>query len=194
MTRLETQVTHRLNQSQPSDKPDRYAHFAARWVVAQPVVAAFIRSVVWNHHDAEDLLQRTATAAINLHDRYDPKRAFDGWVIGLAKIEVLRYRQERSRDRLDFSDGVIDTIAAAYESDPYEFADMKRVLIDCISKLGGRPRQALELVMGERLSASAAADRLNTSTKAVVMALHRGRGLLRACMKRQLGDMEALNE
>lgn len=178
----------------PNDQPDEnnYAGFGSKWVVAQPVVAAFIRSVIWNHHDAEDLLQRTAETAIHKYDQYDSTRSFDGWVIGMAKIEVLRYRQERSRDRLDFTDEVIDKIADAYESDPGELHEMKRVLIGCIAKLSGRPKQALELVLGEHLSIKDTASRLKTSNNAVVMAIHRARTLLQKCMERKLGKLEAL--
>lgn len=169
------------------DDKDRFADLAARWVIAQPIVAAFISSVVWNHHDAEDLLQRTAAAAIHKHDQFDSNRSFEGWVIGLARMEVRRYRQERSRDRLDFTDEVVDQIAEAYESDPAELLEMKRVIVLCIDKLSGRPRQVLELITGEQLSVRDTATKLQTSANAVVMAVHRARALLRQCMERKLG-------
>ena len=46
------------------------------WTLAQPVVSAFVTSVVRDFKDRDDVLQEIAVAAIESFDAYDPKRPF----------------------------------------------------------------------------------------------------------------------
>ena len=106
---------------------------------AQPTVAAFIGGLIVGHHDSEDVLQRAA--AVRCYEKYDPARPFVAWAIGLARIEVMRFRQERGRDRLTFDDKAVGRVASLFEADT-----PKAVLIAT-----HRGRVAIRRCMEERL-------------------------------------------
>jgi len=75
------------------------------WGKAQPLVAAYVHSVVWNVHDAEDVVQETIGAIVKLFDRFDDKRPFTPWAIGIARNKVREYCRARARDPLVFFAG-----------------------------------------------------------------------------------------
>ncbi|MFK7790385.1 MAG: sigma factor [Phycisphaeraceae bacterium] len=83
------------------------------WTTAQPMVMAFISSMVPNHTDAEDVLQRTAYDIATNFEQYDPDRPFIAWAIGIAKYKVLDYRRDMSRSKVVFNDAALESIADA---------------------------------------------------------------------------------
>ena len=160
--------------------------FAGQWETAQPVVAAFIWSLVPNRHDTDDLLQRTAETLFAKQSEYDGTRPFTAWALGIAKIEVLRFRQERGRDRLVFEDKTIDVIAEAYEETETELRELRGVLSECIDQLTSRMRSVLRMHHFEDLPPSTIAKQLAMTPNAVSVALHRARAALRDCVELRL--------
>lgn len=69
------------------------------WTVAQPVVSAFVTSVIRDFKERDDVLQDIAVAAIESFDAYDVERPFVPWVMGVARNQVGLYLRRRRRDR-----------------------------------------------------------------------------------------------
>jgi RNA polymerase sigma-70 factor, ECF subfamily len=157
---------------------------AVQWTRAQSTIAAFIASIVRDHHDAEDILQRTAAAVVAKYDRYEPSRPFTSWAIGVAKIEVMRFRQERGKDRIVFDDVAIQAVASAYGEMDTRLRDLREALAQCLGQLRGRMRRVIELYVREGAATDRIAAQLGMSKNAVFVMLHRGRVALRQCVER----------
>lgn len=164
-------------------RPD-LERLAIEWTRAQPVVSAFISSMVTDFHKGEDLLQRTAVAVASRFDQYDASRPFIGWALGMAKIEILRFRQESKRDRLVFEPETLDVVADAFEQTSLEMSDLRAALKKCLQRLQGRARQILELHYLQEFDPAQIAGRLGISQNAVLVRLHRARTALRQCMEK----------
>jgi RNA polymerase sigma-70 factor (ECF subfamily) len=161
--------------------------FTRHWVDAQPAVAAFINAVVRDFHDAQDILQRTAVTLVQKSADYDPGQPFIAWALGIARIELLRYRRESQRDRLQLDESALDAVAGAAERMADDSAEMRQALDSCYEKLAGKPRETFRLYYFEALKRTRIAELLGISTNAVFVALHRARTSLRRCMERKLG-------
>ena len=85
------------------------------WTLAQPVVSAFVTSIVRDFSARDDVLQDVAVAVIESFDRYDRQRPFVAWALGIAQNQVRLYFRRCRRDQFVFSDSVIESIAAAFE-------------------------------------------------------------------------------
>ena len=160
---------------------------AARWTAAQPVVASFVASAISRHQDAEEVLQRTAVALVAKSEQYDPAQPFLNWAIGLARIEVLRLRQERQREKTTFDSETLETVAAAFERIGPELDDLRTALRHCVGKLGGKVREIFELHYVSHLSPDDIAQKLARSANSIFVALHRGRTAMRRCLERRIG-------
>lgn len=166
----------------------RYQQLATLWTAAQPTVAAFIASMVRDHHAAEDLLQKTAAALVAKFDEYDPARPFAKWAIGVARFEVLNHLRRVGTDPHRFAADTLDAVADAYAGMQDELADRKVALAKCLDEAEPRSRLLLEMCYVDNLPPSRVAERVGISANAARVTLHRIRAALRQCIERRLGE------
>lgn len=93
---------------------DNTRQAARLWTLAQPVVSAFVTSVVRDFSARDDVLQEVAVAVIESFDRYDSSQSFVGWALGIARNQVGLYLRRVRRNRLVFDDETIGCLASAF--------------------------------------------------------------------------------
>jgi RNA polymerase sigma-70 factor (ECF subfamily) len=162
---------------------------AALWTAAQPTIAAFIRTLMPDFQQAEEVLQRVAVMLVRKFDEYDPKRPFAAWAIGFAKNEVLYYRRQKATDKLQFDDDLVEKIAITYEQMAVEVDPIRAALGSCVEQLEGRSRRVIELRYGRGLNSKEIATKMELSSGAVRVLLHRVRTALRLCIEKQIREL-----
>lgn len=155
------------------------------WTVAQPVVSAFVTSVIRDFKDRDDVLQDIAVAAIESFDAYDTERPFVPWVMGVARNQVGLYLRRRRRDRLTFDQETVELLATAFS----EVTPLQRqrldALADCLKQVTGRAHTLCQLRYRDDLKPAAIAARLGMQPNAVAKALQRIRDQLRICVSQR---------
>lgn len=159
---------------------------AALWTQAQPVVSAYIRTLLPDFHQAEEVLQRVAVVLVGKFETYDPARPFVPWAIGFARFEVLRYRRDFATDRHQFDSDIVEQVAELYQSDEIDFSEWRGALRTCVGKLQGRNRQALLMRYTQSVGPKAIGKEMDMSPNAVRQLLHRVRTTLRQCIERAI--------
>lgn len=150
------------------------------WTSAQPIVAAFVASVVRDARDRDDVLQETALAVFKSIEAYDSSLPFNAWAVGIARNQVGLYLRKRKRDRHVFDTSTIACLEAAFcRTSPSPKLDY---LPECMQQLQLHARQMCELRYQEDLKPAAIADRLRMKANAVAKALQRIRDQLRLCI------------
>lgn len=81
------------------DKPAQEDLFRQQWVHWQPRIYAYIRTLVFNRSDAEDLLQEVAAVLWRKIDEFEPGTRFDQWAFSVARNKVLNFQKKKGRDR-----------------------------------------------------------------------------------------------
>ena len=153
------------------------------WTLAQPVVSAFVTSIVRDFGDRDDMLQETAVAVIEAFDRYDPQRPFVGWALGIARNQVGLYLRRRGRDRHTFDTEAVEKLAVAFENITSDDLHQLDHLRACMQHLEGRARRLCELRYRDDLKPAAIAQAVGMSANAVAKALQRIRDQLRTCIE-----------
>ena len=154
------------------------------WTKTQPVVSAFVASVVRDFQDRDDVLQEIAVAALDSFEKYDPERPFVAWVMGIARNQVGLYLRQRRRDRLIFDEETTCCLAQAFSELPDSETRKLDALAHCLKALEGRARQLCQLRYREDLKPAAIAERIGMSANGVAKALQRVRDQLRQCVER----------
>jgi len=162
--------------------------FARLWVSCQSTIAAFIRSLIPDFQQAEDVLQRVAVTLVRKFDQYDSDRPFAAWAIGVAKYEVLYFRREWATDRHVFDDQIVERIALSYQRFAEDADPLREALERCLDHLDGRAQRVIELRYREGLSSPAVAKEMSLSAGAVRMLLCRVRQALRACIEQRVKE------
>lgn len=171
----------------PADEHSRTREITLHWLKAQPVVEAFVLSMVRNMHATEDIVQQVAVTTVEKFDTWDKDRcAFSTWAVGIAKNKIRNHQRKHFNDRHVFDAEAVDRIADAHAAMQPEVAPMNFALEKCIGKLTGRSRKVIEMRYLRELSTEQVADRLGISRNNVFVILHRVRQSLGDCIKRQL--------
>ncbi len=155
------------------------------WTLAQPVVSAFVSSVVRDFRDRDDVLQSVAVAVFESIESYDATRPFIGWAMGVAKNQVGTYLREKYRHRMVFDQATIDALSIAFERNSTEGLRSLDFLQDCLQKLEGRARQVCQLRYENDLKPAAIAALVGMTPNNVAKSLQRVREQLRQCIERR---------
>jgi RNA polymerase sigma-70 factor (ECF subfamily) len=170
---------------------NRTEEIAVLWTKAQPVISAFISSLVPDFQDSDDILQQAAVAVIKNYDKYDKNRPFVAWAVGIAKNEILMYHRKNSQHKLIFDTEIVQRIAKIYETESGKSEDNRKALNVCIKKLKQRSRRMLEMRYVSELSTERIAHKLGMTASSVYTTFHRIRLALRDCISREMSSMEA---
>lgn len=173
---------------------ERDAEFAACWVSSQRALSAYILAAVGRFHDAEEILQKVAIVAFTKRDQFDAERSsFETWTIGIARLEIQRWRRDQGRDRLVFDDQTLERLAEAHQIVAGEVADLEEALIGCLEKMQGRARAMLEMRYRRSMRSIDIARHFRTSQSVVDVTLSRARAAVARCVRTALGwDESAL--
>lgn len=160
-------------------------HSITSWIEVQTTVSAYVRSLILNFHDSEDVIQNIALVFADKFDHLDSSRDLIPWVLKVARYEVANYFRAQNRENKLFDEVAVRRIAQAYQSIHAEADDVKAALHECIQKLHGRPRETLKLRYFRGMGIGDISRRLGVSKNAVYIMLCRVREALAECVKRK---------
>lgn len=160
-------------------------HATRLWTLAQPVVSAFVTSVVRDFTARDDVLQEVAVAVMESFDRYDPNRPFTAWALGIAQNQVRLFLRHRQRERLVFDDELITNLASAFEATTPERLRPLDFLSHCLGGLPSRARELCALRYAQDLKPATIAESVGMTANSVAKALQRIRDQLRECIEQK---------
>ncbi len=165
---------------------------ARAWVLAQPVVDAFISSAVRNCADAQDILQDVAVALLDGHSLPPSGKDFTPWAIGIARHKIADHFRRKSRQHLVMGDEVLQDIADAFAARADVWTAESHALEHCLNHVKGETKHLLDLRYREGHSPQEIARRQGRTSEAIRASLLRVRRGLRECIERRLGQSREL--
>ena len=160
--------------------------FLKHFLPAEAVLKAYLLAATGDIHAADDLLQEVSSVLWEKFGQYDRGRPFRHWAMGIARLEILKWRQSLGRSREVLSAQVVDALAETASEHAGEADERLRHLRDCLDALAGKTRQLVQLRFGRLLAIRQVAEQLGKSVAAVEMALVRARRGLRTCIESKL--------
>jgi RNA polymerase sigma-70 factor (ECF subfamily) len=180
------------------DPQTEQRRFLDHFLPVRGSLRTFFYAATRDAHEAEDLCQQVGAVLWRKFEQYDESRPFSAWAIGMARMELLKWRdryRRASRSR-SLSDAAITALAeAAVESaavEPTEPDDRAAALKNCLARLAPKAREAIEKKYRDGQQIRAIAEAQGREVGAVEMALVRARRALKQCieqaMQRGQGD------
>ena len=166
--------------------PERSVHdeFVRLFTVNERHVYAYILSLVPNWADADDILQETNVRLWNERSKYAPGTNFGAWACTIARFEVLSYRKQKHRTKVQFTDQFIEVVAREMESE--HVAARHWALSRCVEKLSPLNARMLRAFYEPRAVGEEVAKRFDRSVDAFYKAMSRIRKVLHTCISHQL--------
>jgi RNA polymerase sigma-70 factor, ECF subfamily len=156
------------------------------WLDAEPAVRAYIGAAVRGVHDAQDVTQQVALTVARRFDEYDGSRPFVAWALWLAKSRIADHFRKQGRERLVFSETLMDQLAEALVVRQPHVAERQAALQRCLAKLPEKSRRMLNLRYAEETSVEEMAAALASTPGSVRVMLLRIRNLLAQCVDGEL--------
>lgn len=156
------------------------------WGKAQPIVAAYIHSVIWNSHDADDIVQEVVGVIVVQFEQYDKDRSFTAWAMGISRNKVREYCRARARDPLVFSENTAEVLATHFAEHHTELSQARLALKTCLARIDASARRLVELRYTSNLKPGVIADRIGVSANTIRIRLHRIRQALESCIRQIL--------
>ena len=154
----------------------------------QQQLTRYVRTLVPNRSDAEEVLQETNLFIWRHSEQYELGTNFAAWACSIAHYQVLTYRKRHARSRLYFSDALVEQLAASPAEVSADRPEDVEVFEGCVAKLSEQDRRLVDLRYEPGATVQSVAEKVGRSTKAVYHALGRIRTWLLNCMQQQLSE------
>ena len=156
-------------------------------VAHQGPILHYLKSLVGNHHEAEDLLQRTNLILGQKRSGFEAGSNFRAWSFAIARREALsRFRQQRRDQRLFAHAEVHGAAVDSVEGDETPLLTMR----DCLSRLPARDQELLLMRYGTKRTLHDYAKQLNRSPGTLKARLFKIRENLRREIEERLKETE----
>ena len=151
----------------------------------QQVLFAYIRTLVVNRHQAEDVLQETAVTLIRRAHEFGPIYSFWSLAREIARRQALALLQKEARKPHILPADVIEAIDTEFSSVVKQEHWGRVYLQKCLEKLPDLWQRMIRLRYWMHQSQAQIARELGRSTKMVSVTLTRARARLADCVSRQ---------
>ncbi len=145
-------------------------------------IYSFIRALVPNQADAEDLFQEVSTTLWEKYDTFRKGSDFRAWAFQIAHYKVLSFRRRGARLPQPFSDEMVDKLAGERLLLDDALDARFRALADCYQRLRPEDRELIDLRYSEAETVASVAARTGRSVDFVYKALRRIHGELYRCI------------
>lgn len=158
--------------------------FADLMASHQVRLIGYIRSLVPDEHAAKDILQEANMTLLRKRSDFEPGSNFTAWSFRIAYFEVLNWRRNKGRDRLQFSNELVESLADTSEKMTSEHGERLDALKTCLEKLPERQRSIVQRRYLNGRSVQSIADEMDCKPNAASQLLHRARQNLHECINR----------
>jgi RNA polymerase sigma-70 factor, ECF subfamily len=145
-------------------------------------IYSFIRSLVPNRTDAEDLLQDVSTTLWEKYGTFRRGSDFRAWAFQIAHYKVLNFRQRQAHRPQLIAVEIIAKLAGDRLLLDDSLEARSRALADCYQRLSPEDRELLDLRYVEAATVPAVAAQTGRSVDYVYKALRRIHGALYRCI------------
>jgi RNA polymerase sigma-70 factor (ECF subfamily) len=167
---------------------DRVPEFVELFSQSAQRIYGYIRTLIPNRADAEDVFQETSKVLWEKYGEYRSGTDFCAWAISVAHFKALQARRRKGTSPYSFSeqlDGLLE--GAAIEAAPSSSARLQ-ALADCFQKLPPADRDLIDARYQAGANTKTLADQSRRSSDAIYRALRRIHKALFDCVRQTLSE------
>lgn len=138
---LEDRLRMTSTDLQPDDREQRYHEFVALLARHDASIRRFVRSLLPSPEFVDDVVQDTALECWKKFADFQPQseqnsqQEFIRWACVIARFKVLSWQRNQQRDRLVFTQGVVERLAAAAMDSIGQHQQQRNAVEQCLQSL-----------------------------------------------------------
>ena len=162
---------------------DQTAEFVRLWTQYHRDVERYVYSMIPRSVDAAEVVQVVSVKLWEKWENYDHERPFLPWAMRFAWLEILKWRQRLAREKLVFSDELLQQMHSTHEELDPVMEMRRKILSECLQKLNEEDRELVRLRYGRHGAIKEEADRTGKKMHVLYYALERIRVQLLNCIE-----------
>ena len=148
---------------------------------------SYVFALAGSWDDAQEIMQRVRIRLWQQFSTYDDSRPFGAWGRAVAYYLVLAHRKEKSRDRVFFSERVMELLDETFQQQPDQLRNDRRdALLSCLEGLRRDHRQLISRFYTREEGIAEVARQLGMQANALRQSVFRIRKSLWGCIQRKL--------
>jgi RNA polymerase sigma-70 factor (ECF subfamily) len=167
----------------PMDNAEQIVQLITRY---QRRLFVYIRSLLPLRAEADEVLQEVNLYLWRHADEFRPGTDFAAWAYKVAYFHVLSFRKKHARERLRFSDALLEQLADRATATAEQSDARQEALEGCLRKLPQGDRELLRLRYEAGESTQSIAQSVGRSLQAVYRALNRIHLSLLDCVRQSI--------
>jgi RNA polymerase sigma-70 factor, ECF subfamily len=171
-----------VDQAGNSSNETREAEFVRLLTSHQRDIYFYVRSLVLDLDEVEEVVQNTNLVLWEKHAQFDSGRDFRPWAFQIARHKISEHRAQHKRSCVRFSDALIDELALQSPQCAKVDSDLTDDLRRCIAQLPARDRELLNQRYSLASSCERIAEAVGRPIRWVYNALNRIRQELMDCV------------
>lgn len=148
-------------------------------------ILAYVATMVPNLADAEDIVQEASSVMWAKFDEFTPGTQFHSWAFKIAHYKVLEHRRRTGRDKLVFSEGLLEQIAVEASEQSGAIESQSRFLGECLQELTPSNRRLIEQRYQQGAKIKDLAVQIGRSVVTVRKQLQASHAILLECVERK---------
>lgn len=166
--------------------PEHYETFVRLFVHHEGRLRGFLRTLVRDWDDVDEVMQETSLVAWRKFAQFDPDTNFMAWAAAIARFEALKHLRKQSRDRLVFNDDILDLLAEESLDEVDSLERHRSALGKCLEKMDSRQKELLQLAYQPGVKFHEVAAQAGKSAQAFYKTIQRMRAALLQCAEKHL--------
>lgn len=166
--------------------PETYEAFVRLFVAHEGRLRGFLRSLLPDWDDVDEVMQETSIVAWRKFDQFDRGTNFMAWSAAIARFESLKHLRRMSRDRLVFNDEILDLLAEESLEETDTLEAHRLALCKCLEKLDPRQKELLHLAYQPGVKFHEVAEKAGKSAQAFYKTIQRLRASLLECAEKHM--------
>ena len=167
-----------------------HEQFLRLFAESEAALRTFVRSLLPSRGDAAETMQDVAVVLWQKFAEFDATRDFRRWAFGVARVEALKFRRDKMRDRHVFDDQLVDKIAEAAAAAGSRHEAQREALEACLQKLPGSQRALVLAAYAKGTRMDELAAQRGQTAMSLYKLLQRIRQALLECMQRTIAREE----
>jgi RNA polymerase sigma-70 factor, ECF subfamily len=167
----------------PQPLEPQHADFLRLYAHHEAALHVFVRTMLSSRQEADEVMQQVVVV---LWSKYEQARDFRTWAFGVARLEVLKFLQSRTRDRHVFDEALLHRLADLAALHGPQVSARREALDGCLEKLPPTQRELVLMAYTKGTRIDDLATQRGQTPMALYKVLHRIRQLLLDCVERTL--------
>ena len=168
------------------NQPSNLDAFVQELTRCQPRLRGFIRCLLLEVQQVEDVLQETNMVLWRKAEEFQAGTDFWAWASQVARYQVLTHWKKRNRDRHVFDVGLVEELALIVQKTSDDADRRQAALAKCLEKLPSPQRQLLDMRYGLQQTVEQIAEGIGRPNGSIRQTLYRIREALLKCIEKQL--------